>query len=411
MEAIGAIILIWIGWSVVSYLIRLLGAAGKAAVGKGNFSDNMDLALRGMQPFEVRFKDSHLEDSDDSLVMKEIEGRGLFPLQTSVRIGFITSVFDATTDEWEPVISVLDAFQEPNSIAYQNTVEVGIVSPDQGLVSFVRIGIVFPDLIQPPYSGNRKMIALIRMVDADNPPAIANGFHQKDDPSILWSGVLEFNYDFVEKGYSEAAEHRDEARGIAVKIGLAVAMADGSLDKAEGVTLQDWIRRSIEIYDTEKQEQLKQLYNQAMRDAYADSKTGDLSLSALTSRLNEIGEKKLKYDAIELCFDVMAADGVADASEMKIIRQVADALGLDIDEIEKLRDQKIVGLDSSVSDHASIEDLLGIEPSSDPELIKKHLRAEFQKWNNRLNTLSEGEERENAQRMLDVISEARQKYG
>jgi tellurite resistance protein len=411
MEAIITIILIWIGWSIVAYLIRVLGAAGKAAVGKGNFSDNMNLSLHGMQPFEVRFKDSHLEDDAEGPLVKEIEGRGLFPLRTSVRVGFITSVFDATSEKWEPVISMLEAFQEPNTIAYQSSVEVGIVSPNQGLVSFVRIGVVFPDMIQPPYGGNRKIVALIRMVDVDNPPAIEHGFHQTDDPGILWSGVLEFNYDFVEKGYAEAAEHRDEARGLAVKIGLAVAMADGSLDKAEGKTLQDWVRRSIEIYEPDRQEQLKQLYNQAMRDAYTEAKAGDLSLSALTSRLNEIGEMKLKYDAIELCFDVMAADGVADAGEMKVIRQVSDALGLDLNEIEKLRDQKIVGLNSSVSDHASIEDLLGIDPSWDVDLIKKHLRTEFQKWNNRLNTLPEGDERDNAQRMLDVISEARQKYG
>ena len=107
----------------------------------------------------------------------------------------------------------------------------------------------------------------------------------------------------------------------------------------------------------------------------------------------------------------MAADGVADASEMKTIRQVADALSLDLDEIEKLRDQKIVELNSSISDQASVEDLLGIEPTWNAELIKEHLRTEFQKWNNRINTLSEGEERDNAQRMLDVIAEARKKYG
>ena len=157
-----------------------------------------------------------------------------------------------------------------------------------------------------------------------------------------------------------------------------------------------------------------QLYLDAFREPRPDlrqAKDGNLSLSALTARLNEIGEKKLKYDAIELCFDVMAADGVADAAEMKTIRQVADALGLELDEIEKLRDQKIVGLDSSISEQANVEDLLGIESTWDAELIKKHLRTEFQKWNNRINTLSEGDERDNAQRMLDVIAEARKKYG
>ena len=106
----------------------------------------------------------------------------------------------------------------------------------------------------------------------------------------------------------------------------------------------------------------------------------------------------------------MAADGVADAEEMKVIRKVAEALELDFDEIEKIRDQKIIDLDTSVSQQASVEDLLGIEADWETERIKKHLRMEFQKWNNRLNTLSEGRERENAQWMLDSIAAARKKY-
>jgi hypothetical protein len=141
------------------------------------------------------------------------------------------------------------------------------------------------------------------------------------------------------------------------------------------------------------------------------AKSGELSLSPLIERLNEIGEKSTKYETIELCFDVMAADGVADAEELKTIRKVAEALELDFDEIKKLQDQKIIGLDTSVTSHASIEDLLGIEGDWDIARIKKHLRVEFQKWNNRLNTLAEGEERNNAQRMLDLIAEARKKYG
>jgi hypothetical protein len=118
----------------------------------------------------------------------------------------------------------------------------------------------------------------------------------------------------------------------------------------------------------------------------------------------------MKYEAVELCFDVMAADGIADGEELRTVHKVADALGLDFDEIERMRDQKIIALDSRVSDEVDIETLLGIEDDWDPERMRKHLTAEFQKWNDRLNTLDEGEERDNAQAMLGRIAEARQKY-
>jgi hypothetical protein len=58
-----------------------------------------------------------------------------------------------------------------------------------------------------------------------------------------------------------------------------------------------------------------------------------------------------------------------------------------------------------------VEELLNIDPRWDAGKIKAHLRTEFQKWNNRLTTLPEGDERESAQKMLDAISEARKRYG
>ena len=59
---------------------------------------------------------------------------------------------------------------------------------------------------------------------------------------------------------------------------------------------------------------------------------------------------------------------------------------------------------------ASLENILGIDNSWSREEIKKYLRREFQKWNNRINTLPEGSDRERAQSMLDSIAEARKKY-
>ena len=53
---------------------------------------------------------------------------------------------------------------------------------------------------------------------------------------------------------------------------------------------------------------------------------------------------------------------------------------------------------------------ISIGSNSSKEQIKKQFRTEFAKWNNRINTLDEGPERENAQHMLNLIAEARQKY-
>lgn len=147
-----------------------------------------------------------------------------------------------------------------------------------------------------------------------------------------------------------------------------------------------------------------------MKDAYERAKKDDLTLTTLTEELNSIDDGPSKYEAVELCFDVLAASAVENSDKARVIDLIARALNLDLREIERIRDVRIVGLTDELSKQVRIEDLLGIDQSWGPEQIKRHLRTEFQKWNNRLTTFPEGEERNNAQRMLDAISEARRKY-
>ncbi len=50
----------------------------------------------------------------------------------------------------------------------------------------------------------------------------------------------------------------------------------------------------------------------------------------------------------------MAADGVVHTEELKVINKVANALDLDFDQIEKMRDQTIVNLGANIDSQASI---------------------------------------------------------
>jgi len=414
MEGFGILIIAIIGMAIFNLVVnagaKTVKAAGKAVMGNGSFSENLDLQFNGMGSIEVRLKNSHLHEDGTGPEVKEIEVKGLFPVENKINVGFITSVFDIVDGELEPVLSVLDKFQEDNSVVYQHSSNIGEVEPGLGFIKWVRIGVVIPDILEPAYSGTRQLKVIVRMVDLNNIPSINKGYGKRGEAGLLWSSSLEFNHFFSEKGYLEAVEHRDEATGLSLKIGMAVAMADGSLDDEEGVILKQWIVKSIAPFSEERKEYLKSLYNGILKESYEEALSGQLQLSQLTSRLNEIGEKSSKYETLELCFDVMTADGVADDSEMKIIRSVAEALDLNMDEVDALRDKAIMVLDSSISDQTSVEVILGIDSSWSNEQTNKFLRVEFQKWNNRLNTLSEGIEKENAQKMLNLIADARKKY-
>ena len=413
MEGIFGIVGVIVLWWVGSWLFGLIFGAGKAtikaaaktATGKGNFADNMKLEFKGFGPLEIRINEDRIGDDEETLILR-IEGRGLIPVTRTMEIGFITSVFDQTDGDPVPVMTHVDIFQEPESVAYHYRSDIGEVESNVGFTEWAQLGIVIPEVLEPPKGGQRKLKILLRMIDVNNPPELFLGFGD----GALWADELDFNHNHEGKGFEERSSEQDEGRVLSIKIGMAVAMSDGTLDDSEGLILQGWVKKMITPYSEERQSELKELYNAAMRETHQEAKDGNLVLSDITKRLNEIDNEAVKLDAIELAFQVMSADGVADPQELETINRIAESLGIDYDEIEKFKDQNILKLDASVASEKSMEALLDIDSDWDNEQINRHLRTLFQRWNGRLNSLDEGPEREQAQHMIDLIGKCQKKY-
>jgi hypothetical protein len=116
--------------------------------------------------------------------------------------------------------------------------------------------------------------------------------------------------------------------------------------------------------------------------------------------------------SLELCYEVIAADGVAKPEELDLVRRIGNSLGISASELEALQDQKLIGVKAELESGAqqSLETVLGIDPSWDRDRARRHLREQFRKWNDRMAALQNSEERESAQQMLDLIAEARRRY-
>ena len=125
--------------------------------------------------------------------------------------------------------------------------------------------------------------------------------------------------------------------------------------------------------------------------------------------LEDLRLLKSKYDTVELCYEVMGADGVADPEEIKTINNISKSLNLDANELEKMRDKQMMNISSDIS-VSSLEETLGIDPTWSKEKIKTFLINEFQKWNGRINSVSDENERKNIQSRLDDIAKLRKKY-
>ena len=404
IEVVGSILTVIIFWVGILFVFNMIRAGGRA----------VKKAITGKEvylgPAELKLVGDTVGDAGHKIY--KLMFRGEIPNTRNMNISFAVSAFASTneTDNLRTLISVIDAAREPGTPAFGIVGDLGHVTTGSAYTDWIQLGAIIPDFVQPAQSGSGTITLLLRMFDSSSPPGIRGGYSDGKGDVIL-NLEAHFQHNFIEKGYEEEAKDREESQALSLKIAVAIAMADGSLDDTEGDLLKRWIVKEVSLFSESKQAELKLVFNNALKEAYADGQSNKLALTPLVDRLSIIGEKKAKYDAVELCLDVMAADGVADPEEMKIIRSIASSLELNMEEIEKMREKVTLSLSSSLTSEAGVESLVGIEEDWAVEEKKKHLRAEFQKWSNRLNTLPEGEERESAQEMLNTIAALRKKYG
>ena len=203
-------------------------------------------------------------------------------------------------------------------------------------------------------------------------------------------------------------KNENKVKPLIVEIAVAMAMSDGSLDKSEGNIIKQWIKKELSlINDAKRKAKLKTILNDSLETSYKKISEGKSFKNAI-KKLNENASKILKYQVIELCLDILSADGVAEEGELELLKDLSFNLGLDYEEVQKMKEKTLLEIESSES--ASDESIIGLNESLSKEDKLKFINKEYKKWNGRLNSLSTGDKRDNAQRMLDVLSRLRRKY-
>jgi len=357
--------------------------------------------------FEIRYRDARQRIEGRVFPCKEVEVRGRLPNALTRDLDLKIILLDVTDGEGRPVISHLEAFQLRNSVLFGFTSNLGRVNHDQYLPEWTSVGKIFPDFLETPYGGNRRIKALAVLLDHHESDAFPSRASNLD---LAWSDETVFPLKVESDGYLGGMEKNERHRVQIVHLAVAVAAADGTIADAEGNRIREWIERQVEAALEGSREELKRKFNQAFRLAYQRTRESQALPESVLADLREQASDSLKYEAMELCFDIMAADGVADKKELRLLDRIARALGLDPDEVQAIRDLRMVGLDTQEKTRDDLESLLGIDPDWSAEEIQRHLRKEFRKWNARVTQASSPEEKEHAQQMIDRIARAREKY-
>jgi len=342
---------------------------------------------------------------------KRVHFKGPIPITRDTEITFVLSAVDITDEGARPCLFPFDAGQEKDTLAFQFRRPTGVTfSPGQYLRDWVEAGIIFPSLLQPPFGGTRKIQAVLRLIEKGKEDIIKRGFCKDGIPGLLWAGAKNFEFEFTEKGYEEEKIHRREALLLAIHLAMAVSSADGCFDEEEGEVVQAWIERHIESARPSERESLKKDMNASVQKAYQDGIETGIQTDQAIARLNEIGDKATKFEALELCFEVMSANDKISPDEMNLIRTYADLLNIPREEFERLKDFHTLNVTLAENPENDDERLLGIDPAWSKKEKHIYLRKEFKKWNSRMATLTDPEQRKVAQHRLDMIGRIRQRY-
>jgi len=410
MEILG-IIAVYLIWIFLGPILRGLGsgvkAASQAAVGKGTFSENFKSEFVGMGTIEVRAVEFTKDlDDGDTLNGFRIELRGLFPNDVRTDMNICTSIYTKGSDGiWSPLWSSLDDWQEDSTIAYLDKRTLGPIDPNVGFKKWVQVATLFPVTVTPAHSGRQETYVVTRFMKSSGDVEYGN----PNPPSAMIGMASCKTYiDYVGRGYEEAREAKLKIKPDMIALAVAMAMADGSFDPSEGNVIKKWIEKQVSSALEADKDKVKSLCNNALKQSFADAQAGKLTMSAPISSLNEHADESDKFEAIELCMDVMAADGTADQSEMDLVWTITKSLKIDRKEVESIKDRKILNLNVDTNtEGTSAEALLGMDPNWSNKEKRDFLRKEFSKWNSRIHGITDPKEKEKAQHMLDLISQVR----
>ena len=421
-----AIGVVWnLFWTATGTGINKVTAATKAAArsrksGK-SFSEEFEEESYRMGPLQARAIEDKADLGGKLYKMHKIEIRGLInKTEIPYDLQCVISFFDITGQKKgeekynKPILTPINELMEIDTRAVQLVIPIGQVNGLNGYQKWTHIHQVYPDFLIGQKKGVRNIRGIIRFLPNQEKvlSEINYGLGPADDTLLAAFGSFDFKANLQETGYEEARDNYFKIRSFCVQFGVLMAFSDGELEKSEGEVIKKWISHQIDLEaDKEDKEKLKTILNETLKKSYANAKEGKLALDKLTTEFKKITSRANSISMLEFLFEIIGADGQIDEAEMKVVQSIGSKLDISRDELKAMTDKTF--LNSSTGDleqGQSAANILGITDDMSKEEIKTLLNKEFKKWNGRIQALEDGEEKDKAQQMLNVIAEARKKY-
>jgi len=408
MEIIGIIL-------VILFVLGIIGRISEAVSGGASSSPSYTPDSTPIPPLAIRVRKStsNIEGTEIPTFVVEMKGQMPGPIYGSAEVEFFFHLFDSEENDGmePPVLSSLDFFQEEDTFAFQFRMEPQEMSGEQYFPSWVEIFKLPVDCLGFPRKGRRKIklrfAAFLSDQTAERTQFQFTFLKQGGDVPYGFAETI-FSHEVTELGYLDQNKNRSKVRALTIELAMHVAAVDGSMDKAEGEAVKDWVKKIVSLAPKGEGDEMRRELNVATEHSYEKASRGETSLSSICKSLSNVSTDHQKYDALKLCVSVMSADGQADKSELKELDRIVTALGLDPSQYRKMLDPHLAKVKTSTS--RGVEGgkmaLLGIRDEMSKDEKHKILIEATAKWNSRV-THKDPEIRRKAEEMLGLIADLR----
>jgi len=201
----------------------------------------------------------------------------------------------------------------------------------------------------------------------------------------------------------------DKANELIVKIALLIAYCDEEFHDSESKIINKWIIEKTDGLDEQEKNNLKKSYKLALKKSKDSAQSDQSNIVDLCKKLQSLGTLSYEFDALDLSIEIMTADNLIHPNEVKLIYELSKMLKISNKDVTEIIDLAILGM-SQVPKSIDVESLLKIDPTDSNIAADKRFQKTFEKWNHLTTSASNNLQRKIAQRMLDLTSEAGDKY-
>ncbi len=366
----------------------------------------------GADELKLRVKDAIETNEENGYTYPAlaIQVKGHIPVpHDACPVAFRLHIFDGLQVDLKPVLCTIEELQEQQTQVFEWRADPGRIPFHNGAPNWQTLIAIPREVLVFPAQGERRVTFQFCVVAPGDVPRFQLGFTDGTTGTTYALAQCTRSISNEDEGYEDGAENRRAAMNVTPELALHVAAVGVSVGEDETKVIKDWMTKVMATVPEEDQKEEKEYFRQTVNAAYKRVTAGDANVEEVVGRMNAIASLQEKYEALELCMDVMAADGKAEASEMKILDRIARMLQVDPKTYRSLRELRIAKLSDVGEVAGNLNTMLGLTADMSPEEVKRHLTAEYRKWNSRVSH-SDDKIRARATEMLLVIGETRAKY-